>query len=235
MNTRLKFGAAGMGIVLAIVCGVSAKPVPRDPYMAVVRQVAGYTRMLGSAGTDTTITNDVLLGDVLNSGQTYVTGDDGQLVLRFHPDFTRIEARADTRYGLVYSRLDSAKARRIGLEEGQLILGVTKRSPPLQVDDLHSRVRSSGNCRFSFATEAKTASTVVVLDGIVEVYNRSKDTKADVRAGQKAVSDVDGLRITDATDSELGQVGLKQNVLEVDFWNPTTEEFSTLEVEYEGN
>ena len=230
MKAGLKFG---FGFASALLCGgVVAKPIPRDPYMAVVRQVAGFTRMLGR---DTAIANDVKLGDVLNSGQTYITGEDGLLVLRFHPDFARIESRANTRYGLVYSRLDSSKTRRIGLESGELVLGVSKHSPPLQVDDLHSRLRTSGNSRFSFLTDAKTASTIIVLDGTVEVYNRSKDIKADVRAGQKAVSDVDGVRITDATDSELGQVGLKQNILEVDFWNPATEEFSTLEVEYEGN
>jgi hypothetical protein len=56
-----------------------------------------------------------------------------------------------------------------------------------------------------------------------------------VRSGQKAVSDINGVKVSDATDSELEQVGFRQNTLEVDFVNPQTEDFTTLEVEYETN
>jgi hypothetical protein len=74
---------------------------------------------------------------------------------------------------------------------------------------------------------------LIVQDGEVSVYNRPKDITAMVRAGQKAVSDLDGIKITDATDSELEQVGFRQNTIEVDFVNPQSEEFTTLEAEYE--
>ena len=69
----------------------------------------------------------------------------------------------------------------------------------------------------------------------MDIKNNAKDLAATIRRGQKAVSDITGLKITDATDAELEQVGLKQNVMEVDFWNPENEEFSTLEMEYESN
>jgi hypothetical protein len=216
---------------LLSVLPVLSKPAPKEPFLAVARHVAGPARVLGK---DTTVAREVKLGDVISSNRVLITGENGVLVLRFHPDFARFESRANTRYRMAYSRIDSTKPRRLKLEQGQLVLGVPKRSPPVQGEDLHSQVRAD-NARFSFASDPNSASTFIVLDGTITVHNRAKDVTAVVRRGQKAVSDVNGLRITDATDAELEQVGLRQNMLEVDFWNPETEEFSTLEVEYESN
>ncbi len=222
---------AAFFLALFSVLAWGKKAPPRDPSMAVVRQSAGEVRSLDK---DTSVAAEVKLGDVIASGRTLVTGENGLLVLRFHPDFGRIEARAKTRFLLGYSRADSAKPRRIRLDEGQLVFGIPKQSPSVQAEDTHSRLKAD-NARFSFASDPKIQSTIVVLDGAVEVHNRSKDITSTVRRGQKAVSDVDGLRVSDASDGELEQVGLRQNVMEVDFWNPENEEFSTLEVEYESN
>ncbi len=221
----MKFWVLGL-----CVAAVWAKP-PRDPSLALVRQVTGNATV---ADRDTSVTTQLKFGDLVPSGRTLATGSNGVLILRFHPDFMRIEARANSRYVLGYARLDTTKARQIRLDAGELVLGVPKHSPPLDLEDAHSRVHAE-EARFSFATDAQSASTLIVLDGSIEVHNRAKDVSGTVRRGQKCVSDDDGLHITDATDSELSQVGLRQNTLEVDFWNPQTGEFSTLEVEYESN
>jgi len=233
MRRNLKwFYAAGIPAVLFCAPVQAKKPMAHpSPIIAMVRQVNGEVRSLGK---DTAVSFEVKLSDMVPTGRTFTVGEAGLLVLRFHPDFARIEARALTRYRLSYARGDSTKPRRVRLEEGTLVLNVPKRSPMILAEDAHSRLKIK-DARFSFSSDPKVASTIVVLDGTVEIKNNAKDVGATVRRGQKAVSDINGLRITDATDAELEQVGLKQNILELDFWNPENEEFSTLEMEYESN
>lgn len=212
----------------------------KEPYTAIVRQVAGDVRTVGILGNDGGDNSEaageatgVKVGDLPAQGQTFVTGRDGLLVVRFHPDFMRIEARAHTRYRLAYPSADSNQERNITLEQGLLVLGVGKRSPPLKIEDAHSTA-SAGASRFSFAADAD-ASTLIVLDGAVTVHNNASDETGTVKRRQKAVSDANGLRISDASTADLQQVGLRQSTIEIDFVNPTTEESSTLEMEYENN
>ena len=236
-----------------LLCGMLSltwgKPAPREPYMAVVRQVLGGVQTFGR---DTTLASGIKIGDLPPSGQTFEIPENGQLVIRFHPDYMRIEARSKTRFGtrlypdymriearsktrflLGYSSMDSTRVRTVHMEKGQMVLGVPKRSPPLQAEDASCWVRAK-DARYAMNTDG-AGSTVIVLEGVVEMHNRAKDITEFVHHGQKAVSDATGLRISDAAANELAQVGLGQNILEVDFWNPSTEEFSTLEVEYENN
>ncbi len=217
-----------------LLCGLlalaSGKPAPKEPYMAVVRQVMGGVHAFGR---DTTVSSGVNVGDLPATGQTFETSENGQLVIRFHPDFMRVEARAKTRFFLGYSSTDSSRTRSVRMEKGQMVLGVTKRSPPLQSEDANCWVRAK-EARYAHNADG-TATTVVVLDGVVEIHSRAKDVTEFVHRGQKAIADLTGLKISNAADNELAQVGLGQNILEVDFWNPSTEEFSTLEVEYENN
>jgi hypothetical protein len=110
-------------------------------------------------------------------------------------------------------------------------MGVKKKTSDIQCENLNTTV--SGKGRYSFVSNDKGVATVVVQDGEITVQNRPKDITAQVRAGQKAVSDEEGIRVSDAADTELQQVGLRQNTLELDFKNPQTDEFTTLEIEYE--
>jgi hypothetical protein len=94
-------------------------------------------------------------------------------------------------------------------------------------------VATAGKSRFSCKTDENGAGILIIQDGEISVYNRPKNITVTVRSGQKAVSDLDGIKVSDATDAELEQVGFRQNTIEVDFVNPQSEEFTTLEVEYE--
>ncbi len=225
------FGLAWLVFPVLLTIPGWGREKPKEPYMAVVRQVTGSVHL---SEKDSTVSKEMKLGDIVPTGRTLFTKENGLLILRYHPDFARLEARVNTRFYQAYSRIDSTKPRRIKLETGVLVLGVPKRSPPMQIEDTHSQARVD-NARFSFASDPNVATTMVVVDGSVSIRNRSKDVTAVVRHGQKAISDVNGLRISDASDSEMEQVGLRQNILEIDFWNPTTEEFTTLEAEYESN
>ena len=167
-----------------LLCGMLSltwgKPAPREPYMAVVRQVLGGVQTFGR---DTTLASGIKIGDLPPSGQTFEIPENGQLVIRFHPDYMRIEARSKTRFLLGYSSMDSTRVRTVHMEKGQMVLGVPKRSPPLQAEDASCWVRAK-DARYAMNTDG-AGSTVIVLEGVVEMHNRAKDITEFVHHGQK--------------------------------------------------
>jgi hypothetical protein len=223
-------------LILVTALGAGAEPqatnLPQghsDPYLLIVHRVTGTVRMIAPGTPDSGST--VNLGDLPDSGSFFKTGRNGVLTLRFHPDLMSLEARADSRFQLGFSESDAGGARRVDLRGGRLLLGLSREGPGFLGQDAHSRVRSVAG-RVSFATDGR-ASVIYVLEGETEVQNRVTGALRIVRRGEKAVSDARGIRVTRAQSGELAEAGLGQNLLEVDFVNPVTGEFRTLEVEYE--
>ncbi len=182
--------------------------------------------------------------DLVAPAERITSGDDGKAVLRLLPDYAFMEVRPKTAFTLRRVKSKDRRIRRVQLESGEVVFGLKKKSDPIQCETVHTQatatpsvggVGSVGPGKFSCRADETGASTILVQDGEVVVYNRAKDLSATVHSGQKAVSDVNGIKVSDATDSELEQVGFRQNTLEVDFVNPETEEFTTLEAEYESN
>jgi hypothetical protein len=204
-------------------------PGHSDPYLTIVHRVTGTVRMMPAGTPDSGST--VNLGDLPDSGSIFKTGGTGVLTLRFHPDLMSLEARAGSHFQLGYSRSDAGAARQVELRSGRLLVGLSRESPGFMGQDAHSRVKSVAG-RLSFATESR-ATVIYVLEGEAELQNVATGTVRMVRRGEKAVSDARGIRVTRAQSGELADVGLGQNTLEVDFVNPVTGEFRTLEVEYE--
>ncbi|HAP00011.1 MAG TPA: hypothetical protein DCQ83_08215 [Fibrobacteres bacterium] len=198
-------------------------------YDAVVRQVSGNVRLMGPD----TSSKEVKVGDLPQSGEKYAVGEGGGLIVRFHPDFMRIVARANTMFHLAFSRSDSSELRDIVLDQGLLALSASKRGPSLKTEDAHSLVQAVES-RFSFAS-ASGVSTTVVLAGEVKLRNTVTNQVETVHRGQKAVSDSTGVKLTTASQADLQEVSAFQNFLEMDFWNPSTKESRTLEMEYETN
>jgi hypothetical protein len=221
-------------LTLAAAAGVSAAPggsgrIPPDPYVLVVQRVSGDARAALPGAPDTAAV--LQAGDLPDSGGVFRTGRDGLLVLRFHPDLMTLEARGRARLGVGYAATDAGGARRIDLFEGRILAGLSRQGPGLQARDAHSLLRA-GAGRISFGTDAR-ASVIFVMEGEAEVRNLATGAVKIVGRGEKAVSDARGLRVTRARAGELAGAGLGQNVLEVDFWNPVTGDFRTLEVKYE--
>jgi ferric-dicitrate binding protein FerR (iron transport regulator) len=203
-------------------------------YTAVVRRATGDVRMAAGAAGHAV---EVEAGDVPESGQTFSTGPDGFLELRFHPDMMTIEMQSLSRIVVTFSRADSGEARRILVREGRVSARTGGAASggtgtALALEDEHSRARVRGG-RVAFATSS-SASTILVLEGEAEVLNLKTRAVDAVKRGGKAVAGPGGTSISRAGDSELAAAGLRQNRLEVDFWNPATEEYRTLEIEYEG-
>lgn len=213
---------------ILFVCALAAA-FADDGRMAVVKYVKGGAHLASDSGS-----TDLKGSDLIGPGQKIETVEEGRAVMRLLPDQAFLEVRPQTTFTMKKLKSSGKRVRRLVLESGEVVLGLRKKSQGVQCETTHS-LASAATGRFSCKTDEKGSEIVIVQEGDVSVYNRPKDLTTVVRKGQKAVSDVNGIRITDASDSELEQVGFRQNTLEVDFLNPSTEEFSTLEVEYETN
>lgn len=196
---------------------------------AVVRHAAGDVRMVRF--TENTLDMlDVKAGDLPGSGHTFVTGSDGSMTLRFHPDMMLLELPSSSQAAVKFSDADSGGARLVDVNVGRVQARVAPGATLTLMDEHASALVRSG--RVAFTTHREQA-TVLVLEGEAKVLNRKTGATDVVGAGGKALAGASGTVVTRAGAQELAAAGLRQNVLEVDFWNPATEEYRTLEVEYE--
>lgn len=198
------------------------------PQIAVSKYVKGNVRL----ATPEKQEKDLVPSELVESGSKIEAGQDGKATLRLLPDNAFLEVRPQTVFKLRRTKSQGKRLRRIHLETGEVVFGLRKKSDSVLCENINTVARA-GKARFSCKVDQDAAGILIVQDGEVSVYNRPKDLTAVVRSGQKAVSDLNGIKITDATDTELEQVGFRQNTVEVDFLNPTSEEFTTLEIEYE--
>lgn len=171
---------------------------------------------------------------LVTQGARLETGPDGKAIIRLLPDNAFLDVRPQSAFALKRVKTKDKRVRRLTLDKAEVAVGLKKKSEPVQCENAQT-VATAAAGRFTCRNDEKGVATFLVLDGELSVYNRPKDLTVAVRAGQKAVSDLNGVKVTDATDAELDLAGFSQNSLEVDFVNPQTEDFTTLEVEYETN
>ncbi len=214
----------GWVLALGLIVSLHAAPI-----LAVTKSVKGTVRV-SQAGAATQ--TDLKVADLLLSGSHLETGENGKVMVRFLKDESFLDIRPKTQIDLKGAKAGGTKGGKLMLKIGEVVFGMKKKSLEWQCESDNS-VATASKAKYSFVYDEKAVSTIIIQEGEVKVYNRPKDANAVVRAGQKAVSDLNGIHITDASDAELEQVGFRQSALEVDFMNPQTEELSTLEIEYE--
>lgn len=216
-----------MGLLALAIAGLPTALLAA-PKIAVTKYSKGNVRITAGEQGE----KELQASDLVVSGSKIEAGQDGKAILRFLPDNAFLEVRPKTVFRIKRTKNQGKRLRRVNLETGEVIFGLRKKSDAVQCENTNT-IATTAKGRFSCRVDESAAGILIVQDGEVSVYNRPKDITAVVRSGQKAISDLTGIRITDATDSELEQVGFRQNTLEVDFLNPQSEEFTTLEVEYE--
>jgi hypothetical protein len=237
--------AASLLSILAmamVLSGVRAEAAPR---VAVAKYVKGEVRKVSPPEADAEGAGKPLnQSDLVESGSRIVAGQEGKAVIRLLPDNAFMDVRPKTSFKLRRVKSKGKRIRRVHLDVGEVVFGLRKKSEQVQCETVNTSA-TADKARFSCRAEDASAlgpdrdatggsiAVIIVQDGEVTVYNRPKNLSAVARTGQKAVSDLNGIKITDATDAELEQVGFRQNTLEVDFLNPQTDEFTTLEIEYE--
>lgn len=232
------FGACVLGLGFAAPQGLHAQSLrAREPDALLVKRVSGDVRALLSAEeAEAAEAREVKVGDLPDSGTVFVTGAGAALELRFHPDFMTLHASAGARLRVDYPRGGETKggARRVALASGRVTGDLSRQGPGLLLEDAHAEARMREG-RLAFSTDS-AAATVLVLEGEAEVAPRAGQgfgPARTVRRGEKAVAGAGGVTVTRAGERELAEAGLGQNRLEVDFQDPATGAFRTLEIEYE--
>jgi ferric-dicitrate binding protein FerR (iron transport regulator) len=219
-----------------VFCGLlltasASQSLAASPGLAIVKYAKGNLKV---AAGDTAAQKDLLQSDLLPQGARVESGKDGKAVLRLLPDQAFMEIRPKSAFTLKRVKTKDKRVRRVTMESGEVVFGLKKRSESVQCENAQTQATAAGG-KFSCKTDAKGVAVFLVQDGELSVYNRPKELTVVVRSGQKAISDLNGIKVTDATDSEMEEVGFRQNTIEVDFLNPQTEDYTTLEVEYESN
>jgi hypothetical protein len=231
----MKRGRGTKGMRAAMLCAVlmSAMSLARaiPPALGVVKYAKGNLHVTSG---EPPVEKDLQASDLVPPNSRLAAGNEGKAVVRLLPDQAFMEIRPLTTFTLKRVKAKDKHMRRVILEAGEVVFGLKKKSEPVQCENSQTQATAAAG-RFSCKSDEKGTGVFLVQDGELTVYNRPKDLTVVVRSGQKAVSDLDGVRVSDATDAELEDVGFRQNTLEVDFVNPETEDFTTLEVEYETN
>jgi hypothetical protein len=209
----------------------ASQSLAASPGLAIVKYSKGSLKV--TVG-DSVVQKDLLQSDLLPQGAKVESGKDGKAVLRLLPDQAFMEIRPKSVFTLKRVKTKDKRVRRVTMESGEVVFGLKKKSESVQCENAQTQATSAAG-KFSCRTDEKGVAVFLVQDGEVSIYNRPKELTVVVRSGQKAVSDLNGIKVTDATDSEMEEVGFRQNTIEVDFLNPQTEDFTTLEVEYETN
>lgn len=215
-------------IALLAWAALSAAAAPNP--LGVIKSLKGDVKMAPAGAAPSPAEASALV----RQGARLETGADGKAMLRLLPDNAFLDVRPQSAFVVKRVKTKGKRVRRLALENAEVVVGLKKKSEPVQCENAQT-VATAASGRFSCRSDGKGTATFLVQDGELSVYNRPKELTVTVRAGQKAVSDLDGVRVSDASDAELDQVGFSQNTLEVDFVNPQTEDFTTLEVEYETN
>jgi hypothetical protein len=219
--------AAGLFCLFMLPLLVHAAP----PGLAVVKYAKGNLKVTSGSPE---AQKDLQPSELVPPGAKIEAGNDGKAVLRLLPDQAFMEIRPKTVFTIKRVKTKDKRVRRVTLDAGEVVFGLKKKSESVQCENTHTQATAAAG-RFSCKSDEKGVGIFLVQDGELSIYNRPKDLTAVARSGQKAVSDLNGIKVSDATDSELEEVGFRQNTIEVDFLNPQTEDFTTLEVEYETN
>jgi ferric-dicitrate binding protein FerR (iron transport regulator) len=212
------------GLMLATLACAAAAAVP----FAVVKAAVGQVRFSQGKGQP----QELKTADLISNGTRVETGKASKTSLRLQGDQSALDLKENTSLRLKLVKRDGKIVRKLILDRGSMNVNLKAKGEGAVVENAQT-VAQVKSGRFAFTTDEQAVATFIVLNGELTVINHPKDQTALVHAGQKAVSDANGIKITDASESELEAVGMRQNNLEIDFQNPETDEVSTLEVDYE--
>ena len=203
------------------VMGFSSSPV------GVIQQLKGLVNL--QTGEVERIERKAELYEILLSDSRLKSGNQGWANIRLVLEQAMVELTSQTSIEVTNDFNSSDSLITITLELGEIRPSIKEKTNRIIFKTRNtSLTETEGRWRFSIDKEGTTEA--IVQSGTLVVYNRPKDMTGTVRAGQKAISNNEGLVIIDAEDDELDQ--FRQNYLEIDFVNPQTEETSTLEIEY---
>jgi hypothetical protein len=215
-------------ILITILCILSFSS-GAEPF-AVVKSVKGPVTF-SHIGDSTA--RDLKTSAILPSKVQIQSDPNGEAVLRLFLGEATLEIHPLSTLECKREKVEEKVRPVIRLIMGELLLDLASRdSDVLSVQSENTSI-SPRSARWLMTVDSGGKTVLIVIRGELIVYNRPKDATASVLAGKICQSDEDGLKITDAQESDL--LLLRQNYLEIDFIHPETQETKTLEIEYESN
>ncbi len=145
----------------------------------------------------------------------------------------QVDLQPNTKLKIQYKKLKEKALPFLELLNGELILNISKEAGLIYPVNTENTLVESEGARWYQELNSEGATKLVVLKGKIKVYNRPKDMSAYVTEGKTCISDLNGLKIGNSTEEDL--LLFRQNLLELDFIDPVTEQTKTLEIEYESN
>ncbi len=131
-------------------------------------------------------------GAVLNDSDQVRTGPDGFIALAFTDDGTQIKLRPNTNVTVTAQRGDDlALSKKVVIQVGELLSEVKKQKGSMEVNTPTS-VASVKGTAFWTMVDPTGGTTVITLEGLVELFNMISGTSVQVPVGQYATSSASG-------------------------------------------
>lgn len=154
--------------------------------------IALTVRGAAEVKTDSSTWIPLAFGAVLNDSDQVRTGEDGFIALAFTDDGTQIKLRPNTSVTVTAERKDDlALTKKVAIQVGELLSEVKKQKGTMEVSSPTS-VASVKGTQFWTMVDPSGGTTVITVEGLVEVFNMVSGTSVQVPAGQYATSSASG-------------------------------------------
>ncbi|MFH0881601.1 MAG: FecR family protein [bacterium] len=131
-------------------------------------------------------------GAVLNDSDQVRTGENGFIALAFTDDGSQIKLRPNTSVTVTAVRSENlALSKKVAIQVGELLSEVKKQKGSMEVNTPTS-VASVKGTEFWTMVDPSGGTTVITLEGLIELYNLVSGTSVQVPVGQYATSSASG-------------------------------------------
>jgi ferric-dicitrate binding protein FerR (iron transport regulator) len=177
------------GIALLLILSVTGLALAQTTGIAVVTVAKGKAEMRAKDADDWAA---VKMGRVLNDGDALRTGGDGFIALIFTDDKSQIKIRPNTDIVVSAEReQDNSLSKRVNMEIGELFADVQQQKGEMQIATPTS-VASIKGTSFWVLVDENGGTTVLTLEGLIELLNNISGETTNVGQGQFGQSNPDG-------------------------------------------
>jgi hypothetical protein len=225
------------GGILLLVLVFSVSAFAQASGIAVVTVAKGSAEVLAN---DTNDWQAAKMGRVLNDGDALRTGGDGFIAIIFTDDKSQVKIRPNTDIVVSAERNnDQSLAKRVNMEVGELFADVQQQKGEMQVATPTS-VASIKGTQFWVLVDDEGGTTVLTLEGLVELLNQVSGETTNVGEGEFGQSDPDGgLNSGQGTggtstpefEGETGGEGGETKTMEIQF-EDADGNIRTMQIEY---
>lgn len=198
-------------IVASSVAFVAAKA---GKSVAVVLKVKGPAEISRGAKKST-----AKRGTRMNSGDKIATKSKGFAAVMFTDDKSILKVKPNSILTIQGTRSGKSIAKQVTMDVGEMFVKVSKQKGTFQIATPTS-VASVKGTQF-WALEGDQGTTIITLEGVVELVNKTTGNKVDIPAGQTGISLKNGNVTAGATQgTPPGEPSELEESIEIEFEDP---------------